>query len=31
MRIIQTEAAIERNFETFLPKSLKNTCEEVYL
>ena len=28
--IMQAEAAIDRNFETFLPKFLKNTCEEVY-
>ena len=30
IRKIQTEAAIDRNFETFLPKFLKNICEDVY-
>ena len=30
IRIIQAETAIDRNFETFLPKFLKNICEEVY-
>ena len=30
IRIIQTKAAIQRNFATFLLKFLKNTCEEIY-
>lgn len=30
IRIIQTGAAIDRNFKTFLPEFLKNTCEKVH-
>ena len=30
IRAIYTEAAIDRIFEAFLPKFLKNTCEKVY-
>ena len=26
---VQAEAAIDRNFEIFLPKFLKNTCERA--
>ena len=29
IQIIQTEAVINKNFEAFLPKFLKNTCEKV--
>ena len=30
IRIIQTEAVTDKNFEAFLPKSLKITCQKFY-